>query len=158
MSQENPFLQQGALNAPLRLQLCQEMHAWALRHAVQHGSPEMVPETVALPDLRHCVRRYGPGCCVYEAESVRQIFLGVTLAVYHAIKLLYCRRLPRSALMVWRILNAMAQQAGVGEVTYEAVWAICLYLAKRQNAAAEVTRVTGESPWWLASLQPDVQL
>lgn len=158
MSQENPFLHQGVLNAPLTLQLCQEIHAWALQYAVRQGAPELVPETVALSDLRHCVWRYGSGCCIYEAGSVRQIFLGVTLAVYQAIERLYCLRLRRSARMVWRILQSMAQQAGGAGITYEAVWAICLYLTRKHEAATEVTRVTGESSWWLASLQPDVHL
>jgi hypothetical protein len=60
--------------------------------------------------------------------------------------------------MVWRIATAMADQAGVPPVEYEAVWAICLYLDERRTAGQDVTVERVSRPWQVVEITPDVSV
>lgn len=158
MSSPNPFLTAAALDAPLPLELCQELHARAVWQAIVGRSDESIPDTVPVAQLRHWLHWYGRGCVIFEPEVVRQTFAGVTLALYRAIEDLYCRRWRRSARMVWRMLQAMARHATKPEISYEAVWALCVHLAKKREATTVVTQTSCTAPWWIGSLRPPVLL
>ena len=119
MSSLNPFLTAAALDAPLPLELCQELHARAVWQAIVGRSDESIPDTVPVAQLRHWLHWYGRGCVIFEPEVVRQTFAGVMLALYRAIEDLYCRRWRRSARMVWRMLQAPEETAALVEVTQQ---------------------------------------
>lgn len=111
-----------------------------------------------MAELRHFACRYGATSLVSDLATVEQVFQGVTLAVYQAIEAIYCCRPSRSARVVWQILQAMASDAGVAGLTYEAVWAMCEYLQAKREAAVAVTCEVSPEPWWLIELRPAVLL
>lgn len=141
MSGQNPFLQQSTLNAPLKLEYCQQISLLALRRAVQGQASQALPASLPVTELRHLAHRYGFTSLISDQSTVEQVFQGVTLEVYQAIESLYCCRPGRSARVVWQILQAMAQDAGVAGLSYEATWAICEYLEVKRAASVEVTCV-----------------
>lgn len=158
MSIPNPFLTSAMLNDPLALEQCQELHTWAVWQAILGRSDESIPDTVPVPALRHWLRWYGRSCVVSEREVVRQIFEGISLGLYRTIENLYCRKWRRSARMVWRMLQAMARHAARPEISYEAVWAICVHLSKKREAATAVTQTFSTAPWWIGAIWPPVLL
>jgi hypothetical protein len=153
---ENPWLQKGALNAALDLDLCQEMRVFALHQTVQDQHSEYVPETISAGELRQFVRRYGPHVYVEEGAAFAHLFNGVTLAVYQTVEALYCSQMRRSSFTIWRILQQMARKAAQTEVPYEAVWTMCEYLAEKRSRLTEVSATYNLSPWWIIGVEPHV--
>lgn len=80
-----------------------------------------LPQSLNIAQLRIQRRRFGRTSLLVHPADVEKMFASVTLALYHAIEHLYCSRYERSIAIVWRLVNAMAQHAGVPSVTYEAV-------------------------------------
>src|SRR5258708_36030354 len=70
----------------------------------------------------------------------------------------YCSRLGRSIKPTWRILNAMAQHTQMPLLSYEAVWAICLYLEASRRASVDVSIERDQSCWWVGKVVPDLRL
>jgi hypothetical protein len=90
--------------------------------------------------------------------EIEQVFAGVTLAVYRTIEHLYCSRLGRSIGTVWDILQRQAQANNNLPISYEAAWAICIYLEERRVAETTVTIEQQDTTWIVAQLHPNVLL
>ncbi len=60
--------------------------------------------------------------------------------------------------MVHRILQMLCQQESAPLPTYEAVWAICLYLEKRRRESVDVSVVRTIDAWWIGKLSPAVRI
>jgi hypothetical protein len=90
--------------------------------------------------------------------EIEQVFAGVTLAVYRTIEHFYCSRLGRSIGTVWDILQRQAQANNTLPISYEAVWAMCIYLAERRVAETTVTLERQDTTWIVTQLHPNVML
>ncbi len=154
----NPFAIASQINAPLGTELCQEIHFAALRTVAREPEAGALPPSLSPDKYRLRARLEGPSAYLAHPADIERIFAGVTLEVYRAIETLYCRRIGRGIAMVWRILQAMAERACVPVVDYEAVWAICLYLARRRaESCAVMTEHTGIT-WCVGVIIPDVRV
>ena len=148
----NPFRAASVFNRPLKAETCQQIHADALRRAVQDPQAGTTPSGVHTAELRARARRYGPQVYLAHPADIERHFRGVTLSVYQEIESLYCSRLGRSWATVFRILRAMAREAGTAVVEEEAVWAICLHLDELRARRTAVTLERLPSAWWLVEL------
>ena len=155
---ENPFLSSSSLNIPFQREVCQRIHYAALRAATRGLLPDSVPNHISVAQLRQEIHWHGANAHLSHPADIERIFEGVTLAVYQAVDDLYCSRLGRSIEMVWRILAAMADEAAVPEISYETVWAICLYLERRRQSRTEVTVKQMETAWIIAQIEPDLRI
>jgi hypothetical protein len=136
---------------PLDRNLCQRLHYEALVRARQGRCPQEVPSTVDLPRLRVLGQLLGSEVYLSHPEVVEDVFAEVSVGVYRLITELYCSRLERSIGMVWKITQALARAAGKADITYEAVWALCLHLEERRRRETEVTLERDAATWWLVS-------
>lgn len=153
----NPFLANSELNGQLQLELCQRIHFAALQSAAQ-GRFQNLPPTLNVGEIKALAYIAGASAYLFHPKQVEAIFKGVTLGVYQEIDRLYCSRLGRSVEMISKILDAMAKEAQAKPVTFEAVWAICLYLDERRRSLADVTVKREEKGWWLFPVSPNVWL
>ncbi len=145
-------------HVPLSGDMYQRIHASALRLATQGYYPQSVPEHIDLERLKQLSLRFGPDSYLVHPADIIAIFDGVTSAVYHMIETRYCSRLGRSIKTTWRILNAMAQHTQMPLLSYEAVWAICLYLEASRRASVDVSIERDQSCWWVGKVVPDLRL
>jgi hypothetical protein len=152
----NPFLSDSSLTAVLEREDCQRFHYHALREAVQGIHPEVVPESLPLAALRARARLDGAEVYLFHPTDIERLFAGVTLAVYRAVRTLYCSRLGRSIKMVWQLLRAMASAAGAAVLPYEAIWALCLHLEELRRASLEVHLERGHGTWWIGQTTPNI--
>ncbi len=148
----NPFCVVSAFNLPLKAETCQQIHADALRCAVGNSEAYAAPPGIAVERLRAQARRYGPQVYLAHPAEIERLFRGVTLSVYQEIESLYCSRLGRNNATVYRILQAMALEAGIAPVEEEAIWAICMHLEELRAQRAAVTVERSSSTWWLIQL------
>jgi hypothetical protein len=155
---DNPFLCLSRLNLPLQVDICQRIHCAALRFAARGGDPEKVPQPTLLKAITQQSRFQGPEAFLSHPATLEQRFDGVTLAVYQAVEALYCSRLERSIPMVYRIISKMAEQAQIPPINYEAIWAICLFLAGRHQESTECRVEVSGTTWQLVQLKPEVRL
>lgn len=155
---EPPWERTGGLNAPLQSDLCQQMYVAALHQAINGRNREMVPASLPVAELRQLTRRYGPQIYVADETVLAHLFGELTLALYQAIEALYCSRLKRTGVMVWRILDQMARATGGKAPPYEAVWIICEYLARKRDELTAVTQTHLQHPWWLVELRLEAWL
>ncbi len=152
----NPFLACGSAGTHLEREDCQRIHYHALREAVQGTHSEVVPESLPLAALRKRARLDGAEVYLFHPTDIERLFAGVTMAVYRAIRTLYCSRLGRSIKMVWQILRAMASAAGAAVLPYEAIWALCLHLEELRRASLEVHLERGQGSWWIGQTTPNM--
>ena len=111
-----------------------------------------LPQSLNIAHLRLQRQRFGRTSLLVHPADVEKMFAGITLVLYQTIEHLYCSRHERSIPLVWRLVNAMAQHAGVLPVTYEAVWSICLFLEERRLRATAPLLKRMEAQWWIVSL------
>jgi hypothetical protein len=155
---DNPFLSNSLLNIPLQSDTCQQIHYTALRSTANESQLVSVPARLPLEELRERAKYYGPETYLESSAEIERIFSGITLVVYQKIQALYCDRLERSINVVWRIISALAQQAGNPGIDYEAVWAICGYLKDRRAASCQVAISYTEDTWWLVQFSPNIRV
>jgi hypothetical protein len=148
----NPFRIASVFNLPLKAEICQQIHADALRRAARNPEAYATPPGVPVTELRAHARRYGPQAYLAHPAEIERLFRGVTLSVYQEIESLYCSRLGRSWAIVYQILRAMALEAGMAPIEEEAVWAICMHLEELRAQRTAVTLERSSSTWWLAQL------
>ena len=150
---DNPFRMSSGLATPLRLEVCQQIHAAALAAAISdRAEADEIPSSIDPVTLLARVRSLGLNAILLHPEIIEQYFAGVTLAVYLTIQRLYCSRIERSIHMIWTIINAMAQQAQASALSYEAIWAICVFLRKRRMRATRVSLEPMATTWWIILL------
>lgn len=154
----NPFTRASVFDAPLHPELCQEIHFAALHAATRGCLSDGVPETLPVDLYRRAVASHGPSTLLVHPDDIDRAFRGVTLELYREIDKLYCARIGRSVRMVWRTLAVMAEEAGVPTVGYEAVWAICLYLAERRAVGTDVSTERSGERWRIIAVAHDVEI
>jgi hypothetical protein len=130
----------------------------ALQKAKHGTSPDSMPQDLSADRLRERHYWHGANAHLLHPKDIERIFAGITLPVYQAIDHLYCSRVGRTIGMIWQILSAMASETAVPEVSYEAVWAICLHLHRRQQAGTEVTIQQTQTTWRIAQIKPAVKI
>jgi len=148
----------GLLNTPLSMEMYQRIHATALQRTFRGLHLRAVPDHVDVEQLKQLVARIGFDGCLTHPSDVERIFAGVSLETYQTIRGLYCSRLGRSISMVYRILQMLCQQERAPIPTYEAVWAICLYLEKRRRESVDVSVERTTEAWWIGKLSPAVRI
>jgi hypothetical protein len=148
----------GLLDTPLTMEMYQRIHATALQRTMRGLHLHAVPDHIDVEQLKRPVARTGFDGCLIHPSEVERIFAGVTLETYQTIRELYCSRLGRSISMVYRILQMLCRQEGAPVPTYEAVWAICLYLEKRRRESVDVSVVRSTGAWWIGKLSPTVRI
>ncbi len=149
---------EGLLASPLTMEMCQRIHATALQRTMRGLHLHAVPDHIDVEQLKQLVARIGFDGCLIHPSDVERIFAGVTLKTYQTIRELYCSRLGRSIAMVYRILHRLCQQESLSVPTYEAVWAICLYLEKRRRESVDVSVARTSGAWWIGKLSPAVRI
>ncbi len=156
---DNPFHASFELSMPLRLEVCQQIHVDALA-AVMSAKVKTseVPSSVDPIVLRERVRSLGSDASLLHPTTIEQIFAGVTLAVYLTVQHLYCSRIGRRVRTVWTIINAMAQHAQASPISYEAIWALCLFLQKRRMQMTRVAIQRMAATWWIIFLPGEVDV
>ena len=148
----------AVLDAPLPSELYQQIHATALRGAAQGLYPKSIPRSIDVERLKQRVYRNGPDSYLLHPADIDRIFTGVTSGIYQTAETLYCSRIGRSIHMVWQLIKAMRGQGGAAEISYEAVWATCLYLEERRRANINVSIERGQDCWWIGEVVPDLYL
>jgi hypothetical protein len=149
---------QSLFNTPLSIEARQRVYCAAL-DAAEHGLyPQALPKDLPLSEFRHLRRQYGPSINIVRPEYVERVFGGVTLALYRRIEELYCSRVGRSIRTVAMIVQKESGMTTTSPVTYEAVWAICLYLERRRVSAVEVSIAPERAKWDLFHISPDVKI
>ncbi len=148
----------GLLNTPLSMEMYQHIHATALQRTFRGLHLRAVPDHIDIGQLKQLVARIGFDGCLIHPSDVERIFAGVSLETYQTIRGLYCSRLGRSISMVYRILQMLCQQERAPVPTYEAVWAICLYLEKRRRESVDVSVERTTEAWWIGKLSPAVRI
>jgi hypothetical protein len=153
---KNPYQNSSRFNQVLSLEMCQRVYfaaaQLASRNIQDHGDSEL------LPALRDLARYYGPEVFILHPAEAARIFAGVTLAIYQTIHKFFCSPLRRSIRTVWRILMALAQEAGADAPSREAVWAICEYLRAEWKRENEPTIERQGESWSIMLVQPDVHI
>jgi hypothetical protein len=147
-----------ALSQPLPGELYQRIHVTALKRVVRGIQTHAVPDTIDVAHLKGCLSLDGPESLIAHPTDVTRIFAGVTLDTIRTIKRLYCSRLGRSIRMVWQILNAGEQQRESHAISYEAVWAVCLFFEEHRRASVDISVERGKETWWLGIVSPDFTL
>lgn len=145
----NPFLLSSPPSSPLREDTQQQLYLDALLKAVKPGSSRETPAHLPLHRLRMLQKRGGPESLLTHPADLETIFAGVTQAVYRTIAELYCTPLGRSIPTVWRIVQALAGDAGVAPPSYEATWAICRSFDQQRRDLLAVRLERGGDTWWL---------
>ena len=148
----------GLRHTPLTMEMYQRIHATALQRTIRGLHLHAVPDHIDVEQLKQLVARIGFDGCLIHPSDVERIFAGVTLETYQTIRELYCSRLGRSIAMVHRILQMLCRQEGAPLPTYEAVWAICLYLEKRRRESVDVSVARTTGAWWIGKLSPAVRI
>ena len=148
----------GFLKTPLTMEMYQRIHAAALQRTMRGLHLHAIPDHIDVGQLKQLVARIGFDGCLIHPSDVERIFAGVTLETYQTIQGLYCSRLGRSIAMVHRILQRWCQQENAPVPTYEAVWAICLYLEKRRRESVDVSVARASGAWWIGKLSPAVRI
>src|SRR5690242_10005463 len=120
----NPFSNRGLLNQPLDHEHCQQILFTALRIANRNGLTPPGSLGYILDELRALEHYAGPSIYLLHPMEVDELFHDVTLATYQMVQKLYVDRLGRGLKMVTRVIDAMAEQAGVSLLAPEAIWAI----------------------------------
>ncbi len=146
------------LDTPLTMEMYQRMHATALQRTMRGLHLHAVPGHIDVEQLKQLVARIGFDGCLIHPSDVERIFAGVTLKTYQTIRELYCSRLGRSIAMVYRILQMLCQRESLPVPSYEAAWAICLYLEKRRRESVDVSVVRTTGAWWIGKLSPAVRI
>lgn len=154
----NPFSVPGSTEIPIGSEDCQRIHYHAVQAAVRGIRPESIPESLPLAALMERARLDGSEAYLFHPADVESLFAGVTLAVYRAVRTLYCSRLGRSTKMVWRILSAMADAAGAAIIPYEAIWALCLNMEESRRASVGVHIERERDIWWIGQTMPDISI
>ncbi len=147
------------LYQPLPLDLCRRVHYDALCLVLDgrgEVAPQDLPDTVPITELRELVRWFGRSALLLHPVTVQQMFAGITMETYRVIERLYCHRLSRSIRTVWSILCAEAAEGKRLLPSYEAVWAICLFLRLRRALSTAITVERLNSSWTIATFRPDV--
>jgi hypothetical protein len=152
----NPFLDTVSPKVAIDQEDCQRIHYAAVRAAASGMRARSLPESVPLAALRERARLDGPGIYFLHPAEIERLFATVTLTIFRAVRFLYCSRLGRSIWMVWRILQAMANEASVAALSYEAVWALCLFLEKQRRESVSVPVERGQETWWIGLTMPDL--
>jgi hypothetical protein len=147
-----------ALSQPLPGELYQRIHVTALKQVVRGIHTNAVPDTIDVAHLKGSLSLDGPESLLAHPADVRRIFAGVTLDTIRTIKRLYCSRLGRSIRMVWQILNDGEQGSETHAISYEAVWAICLFFEEHRRASVDISIERGKETWWLGIVSPDFML
>lgn len=148
----NPFLLPLAQASPLREDTQQQLYFDALLKGVKQGLSPETPAHLPLDRLGKLLSRGGPESLLTHPADLETIFAGVTQAVYRAIAELYCTPLGRSIPTVWRIVQALAREAGVAPPSYEATWAICLSFDKQRRDLLTARLERGADTWWLGQV------
>ncbi len=146
------------LDTPLTMEMYQRMHATALQRTMRGLHLHAAPDHIDVEQLKQFVARIGFDGCLIHPSDVERIFAGVTLKTYQTIREIYCSRLGRSIAIVYRILQRLCQQESLPIPTYEAVWAVCLYLEKRRRESVAVSVVRTTGAWWIGTLSPAVRI
>jgi hypothetical protein len=144
----------------LPAELYQRIHVSALQRVLRGVQAHAVPNAIDITYLKGCLVQDGPDSLLAHPADIERIFAGVTLDTIRNIKHLYCSRLGRSILMVWQILNA-CEQRREGEshaISYEAVWAICLFFEELRRASVDISVERGKETWWLGIVSPNFTL
>ncbi len=152
----NPFSQGGA-SKPLEQELCQRIHYAAMVEATHGILVEDLPPTLDLATLRRRAALFGREVYLEHPETIRSLFASISLPVYRTLRSLYCSRLERSPLLVWRILRAMAHEVQSESPPYEAVWAICLYLKEERQHETMLTVERMATSWWVAHIRYEAE-
>ncbi len=147
-----------ALSQPLPGELYQRIHVTALKRVVRGVQTHAVPDTIDVAHLKGCLSLDGPESLIAHPADVTRIFAGVTLDTIRTIKRLYCSRLGRSIRMVWKILNDGEQGSETHAISYEAVWAVCLFFEEHRRASVDISVERGKETWWLGIVSPDFML
>jgi len=154
----NPFLSPGSQEPPIGSEDCQIIHYHAVQAAARGLRPYAIPESLPLAGLSERAHLHGAETFFFHPADIEKLFARVTMAVYRAIRALYCSRLGRSIKMVWHILRMMASEAGAPIIPYEAVWALCLHMEelRRQEIGVQIER--GKANWWIGQTAPDITI
>lgn len=157
-SHENPFAVPHQQEVFLALEHYQSIHYHALRTAARGAFLHALPASLNMTDLKADADLFGPDVYLRHPDEIRLLFAGIHRAVFETVQALYCSRLGRSVRIVWQILCAMANAADIPFPSYEAIWALCLYVeeARRRQTAVAVER--GAETWCIAILSPDISV
>ena len=154
----NGFNTDTALSQLLPGELYQRIHVTALKRVVRGVQTHAVPDAIDVAHLKGCLSYDGPDSLLAHPADVERIFADVTLDTVRTIEHLYCSRLGRSIRMVWLLLNAGEQHCESHAISYEAVWAICLYFEEHRRASVDISVERGKEIWWLGIVSPDITL
>lgn len=156
---QNPFQATSLLNSRMPIDLCQQIHFDALRISSSHrvGGFE-IPNNIDVYDNRQLARRYGWSALIAHPADVEVLFSELTLALYEAIRTLYCSRTARTISMVWQILTAYARAVDRTPLAYETVWSVCVHLAKKRRDYTEITVEQLPTQWQLSVLPTRVRV
>jgi Mu transposase, C-terminal len=154
----NGFNSNTTLSQPLPGELYQRIHVTALKRVVRGVQSHAAPDTIDVAHLKGCLSLDGPESLLAHPADVTRIFAGVTLDTIRTIKRLYCSRLGRSIRMVWQILNAGGKTSESHTISYEAVWAICLFFEEHRRISVDINVERGKETWWLGIVSPDFTL
>lgn len=151
----NPFEDKSPLNSLLTLDLCQRIHFEASRAAARGVFRDAIPDPIVFEGMMKTASFQGISAYFLHPDSVKYAFAGVTLAVYRKVESLFCSHEKRSIRTVWNILERIARSAGVTPISYEAIWAICVHLARRREEFTVLIE-RQETEWTLNLHCPDV--
>lgn len=145
----NPFL--DSLSPPVHIdcESAQRIHYAAMQAAASGMYSHSLPASIPLAILKERAQLDGTDIYFLHPAEIERLFANVTLATFRAVRSLYCSRLGRSIRMVWQILQVMANEAGVPPLSYEVIWALCLYLKKQRQESIGVPIARGQDAWWI---------
>lgn len=152
----NPFYV-SEVGRPLGQELCQRIYYEAMEGAASGKFVVDLPPTLDLAKLRTRAALLGREVYLEHPETIRSLFAGISLCVYRAVCRLYCSRLERSPLMVWGILRAMAHEVQTESPSYEAVWAICMYLEEERQHETMLTVEQMATSWLVAHIRDETK-
>jgi hypothetical protein len=135
---------------------CLLIHSTALRAAVQGKHVHALPEHLSIVDLKQREQFMGTDGYLWHPDEIKFIFQGITFSVFETVQTLYCSRLGRSIRMVWQIMCAKAQAQSVPSPSYEAIWALCMYLEEPRCTHLKVSLERGNETWWIGILTPTI--
>ncbi len=136
------------LDLNLSLETCQEIcfHGLNVFYA-EVGRAKPGSDSCELPELLGAVPSCGQDASLPNADTVREVFAGMTTRSLQTIQSLYCDPDGRSIRTACMILDLAAKRNGVRSLHHEAVTIICLYLEKRRQEVVGVCIRVRDAEW-----------
>lgn len=140
---------QSIWNQPLSEDLCQQIIFEAIRNLFVQRIEDPFPDKVLEVRIKELSKTYGPNMYLFHPADSKELFDGVSLAIYKRIQTLFCSRIGRTTSMVAKIINRTQIEKGLPPVNEIAIWAMCGSMYRKREESMDVSKSYVDTNWVL---------